>query len=88
MMEKIISQLSLVVAAILFSGCEQHRVDKQVRELCAMDGGARCMRRLSYHPTDLINGEMLESMLRNMQTRMMSITTKWTVNFLEREIRL
>lgn len=33
--------LSLLVSVTFFSGCEQHRLDQQVKALCAKDGGIK-----------------------------------------------
>lgn len=33
--------LSLLVSVTFLSGCEQHRLDQQVKELCAKDGGIK-----------------------------------------------
>ena len=34
-------RIGLLLLVLLLAGCEKHRLDEQVKELCAKDGGVR-----------------------------------------------
>jgi hypothetical protein len=36
-----VSRIGLLLLVLLLAGCEKHRLDEQVKELCAKDGGVR-----------------------------------------------
>ena len=36
-----VSRIGLLLLVLLLAGCEKHRLDEQVKELCAKDGGVK-----------------------------------------------